>query len=135
MIFPICVYASPGVYTNPKGASYKLKAVNTQSELDAMLSSGWHLTSQAAIAEAGDKAYIKRAKKPVKAKKKRKPSNPIDNNKKAPIAVKIDVSNNIDDSLPTREELKQKCRQLGLKFANRTSDATMLAMINQALKA
>lgn len=39
----------------------------------------------------------------------------------------------VDDSPPTRDELEVKGKELGLKFDGRTSDKTLLKMINEAV--
>ena len=38
-----------------------------------------------------------------------------------------------DDAAPTRIELVEKAKELGLKFTKRTSDEKLLAMINEAI--
>jgi hypothetical protein len=82
-------------------------------------------------------------KKPVKV---RKPSRPIDgiNHRllreqaaaaaAAPQASKVVETSVPDDSeAPTRIELVEKAKELGLTFTKRTSDEKLLAMITEAL--
>lgn len=82
-------------------------------------------------------------KKPVKV---RKPSRPIDgiNHRllreqaaaaaAAPQATEVVESSVPDDSeAPTRIELVEKAKELGLTFTKRTSDEKLLAMITEAL--
>jgi len=82
-------------------------------------------------------------KKPVKV---RKPSRPIDgiNHRllreqaaaaaAAPQATEIVETSVPDDSeAPTRIELVEKAKELGLTFTKRTSDEKLLAMITEAL--
>lgn len=44
-----------------------------------------------------------------------------------------DVEESNDDAPPTRAELEQKARELGIKFDGRTSDKKLLANITAAL--
>ena len=79
-------------------------------------------------------------KKPIK---KRKPSNPIDGINHRLMAeqvtkvlqeVAVEVSAVPDDNAaPTRIELIEKAKELGLTFTKRTSDEKLLAMITEAL--
>lgn len=82
-------------------------------------------------------------KKPVKV---RKPSRPIDgiNHRllreqaaaaaAAPQALEVVETSVPDDSeAPTRIELVEKAKELGLTFTKRTSDEKLLAMITEAL--
>jgi hypothetical protein len=82
-------------------------------------------------------------KKPVKV---RKPSRPIDgiNHRllreqaaaaaAAPQAPEVEETSVPDDSeAPTRIELVEKAKELGLTFTKRTSDEKLLAMITEAL--
>jgi hypothetical protein len=77
-------------------------------------------------------------KKPVKV---RKPSKPLDgiNHRllreqaaKAPQAVESTVPD--DSAAPTRIELIEKAKELGLTFTKRTSDEKLLDMINTTLQ-
>lgn len=82
-------------------------------------------------------------KKPVKV---RKPSRPIDGinhrllreqaaaaaaSPQTPEVVKTSVPD--DSEAPTRIELVEKAKELGLTFTKRTSDEKLLAMITEAL--
>lgn len=79
-------------------------------------------------------------KKPVKV---RKPSRPIDGINHRLLAeqvtkvlqeVAVEVSAVPDDNAaPTRIELIEKAKELGLTFTKRTSDEKLLAMITEAL--
>jgi len=83
--------------------------------------------------------YLKN-KKPVKV---RKPSRPIDGINHRLMAeqvtkmlqeVAVEVSAVPDDNAaPTRIELIEKAKELGLTFTKRTSDEKLLAMITEAL--
>jgi len=85
----------------------------------------------------------RKGKKPVKV---RKPSKPIDgiNHRllreqaaaaaAAPQVSKVVETSVPDDSeAPTRIELVEKAKELGLTFTKRTSDEKLLAMITEAL--
>jgi len=83
--------------------------------------------------------YLKK-KKPVKV---RKPSRPIDGINHRLLAqqatqvleeVAVEVSAVPDDNAaPTRIELIEKAKELGLTFTKRTSDEKLLVMITEAL--
>jgi hypothetical protein len=83
-------------------------------------------------------AKYRKNKKPVKV---RKPSKPLDgiNHRllreqaaAAPQAVKSTVPD--DSAAPTRIELIEKAKELGLTFTKRTSDEKLLDMINTKLQ-
>lgn len=76
-------------------------------------------------------------KKPVKV---RKPSKPIDGinhrllaEKVAEVVQAVETSVPDDNAAPTRIELVEKAKELGLTFTKRTSDEKLLAMITEAL--
>ena len=76
-------------------------------------------------------------KKPVKV---RKPSKPIDGinhrllaEKVAEVVQAVETSVPDDNAAPTRIELVEKAKELGLIFTKRTSDDNLLAMITEAL--
>lgn len=79
-------------------------------------------------------------KKPIK---KRKPSNPIDGINHRLMAEQVtkvlqEVAAEVsavpdDNAAPTRIELIEKAKELGLTFTKRTSDEKLLAMITEAL--
>lgn len=74
----------------------------------------------------------RKGKKPVKV---RKPSKPLDgiNHRLQAAAVLAPVPVLEDNAAPTRIELVDKAKELGLTFTKRTSDEKLLAMINEAL--
>ena len=76
-------------------------------------------------------------KKPVKV---RKPSKPIDGinhrllaEKVTEVVQTVETSVPDDNAAPTRIELVEKAKELGLTFTKRTSDEKLLAMITEAL--
>ena len=85
-------------------------------------------------------------KKPIK---KRKPSKPLDGinhrllneqrmaaeaAKAAEVAAPVQQVEIDDNAEPTRIEMIEKAKELGLKFTKRTSDEKLLEMINTALQ-
>lgn len=85
----------------------------------------------------------RKGKKPTRV---RKPSRPIDGinhrllREQALQAQPVDlveiveiVETPSDDAPPTRLELVEKAKDLGLKFTKRTSDEKILAMINESI--
>lgn len=85
----------------------------------------------------------RKGKKPTRV---RKPSRPIDGinhrllREQALQAQPVELVEIIkieetpaDDAPPTRLELVDKAKELGLKFTKRTSDEKLLAMINEAI--
>lgn len=80
-------------------------------------------------------------KKPIK---KRKPSKPLDGINHRLMAEQVtnvlqEVADEVsavpdDNAAPTRIELIEKAKELGLTFTKRTSDEKLLSMINEALK-
>lgn len=79
----------------------------------------------------------RKGKKPVKV---RKPSKPIDGinhrllaEKVTEVVQAVETSVPDDNAAPTRIELIEKAKELGLTFTKRTSDEKLLAMITEAL--
>lgn len=79
----------------------------------------------------------RKGKKPVKV---RKPSKPIDGinhrllaENVAEVVQAVETSVPDDNAAPTRIELVEKAKELGLTFTKRTSDEKLLAMITEAL--
>lgn len=79
----------------------------------------------------------RKGKKPVKV---RKPSKPIDGinhrllaEKVSEVVQAVETSVPDDNAAPTRIELIEKAKELGLTFTKRTSDEKLLAMITEAL--
>jgi hypothetical protein len=85
----------------------------------------------------------RKGKKPTRV---RKPSRPIDGinhrllREQALQAQPVELVEIVkieetpaDDAPPTRLELVDKAKELGLKFTKRTSDKKLLAMINEAI--
>jgi hypothetical protein len=83
--------------------------------------------------------YLKK-KKPVKVRKPSRPIDGINHRLLAQQATQVleEVASEVsavpdDNAAPTRIELIEKAKELGLTFTKRTSDEKLLAMITEAL--
>lgn len=138
--FPVLVYKSPGFHKKPKGGTYNYVGVNSQEELDEKLLNGWFENSAQAIEAAGDKANgpqkIK-SKFKLKPQKKKKPAKPLNRVKKETVKVEsvkfVEPEIIIDNTPPTRAELKLKANELGLVFDGRMSDKNLGKLIQDKL--
>lgn len=146
--FPCSIYRAPGSIRRAR-YSYDTMLATTQQQLDARLSSGWHLTLEQALDAAGESAARHLANRKVRVRKVRVAAPPAERRasvKRAAAAAKVEQvvvdATHVeeptvvpdDDAAPTRIELVAKATELGLKFSKRTSDEKLLAMINEALK-
>lgn len=144
MSIPCFVYQSPGVVLRAR-YSYTAEYITTQAQLEQRLANGWHLTMQAAIDAAGDNAARHLAGRKVKMRRAKAAKPPKERRasvKRATMQEAIKTAqkpvNEAQEALdynaePTRAELIQKARELGLKFGGRTGNEKLLAMINEAL--
>ena len=98
---------------------YDLRVVHTQEALDAALADGWFLDQYAAKA-AHEAAAL--AAQPA-------PAAGAGDAGAAAAAVPG------DDAPPTRAELEQKARELGVKFDGRTGNKKLAALIAEQLAA
>ena len=105
MSFPTMVYRCPGPHQR-KGGTYDYKGVKNQTELDAALESGWHATLPAATGEIVA-ADIDRIKGEIEALG--------------------------DNDPPTRAELEQQAKELGIKFNKKTTDDELRKQIDVEL--
>ena len=105
MSFPTIVYRCPGPNA---GHQYSWASMGVEDEraMDEALSAGWYRT----LPEAVD------GWKNVTKKPEPKPEPAID-----------------EFSPPTREEIEQKCKELGIAVHHRHTDATLLKKIEEAL--
>jgi hypothetical protein len=108
MIFPGFVYKSPGRMGKVRKKTYDWCAVQDEQELAQKLSEGWYATR--------DEAFNPRTVNP-KIESVTIVAEPVEVEENAP---------------PTRAELEQKARELGLKFDGRTSDRKLLKMIEES---
>lgn len=132
MIYPIFVYKSPGHYRGHMGASYQCRSVADSSEHQAALQDGWYATEAEAIAAAGELAYTHGLNKRHLAKVlKDKPWERV-----KPPAALVEPVEPIpeDDAPPTRQEIEEQAKLLGIKFDGRYSDKRLLERIAEAMK-
>lgn len=122
MQFPRYVFKNHGP-NERAGGTYSSLIVNSEEEMARALASGWFAGLDEAIAP--------------KPKAAQPPPN-ADNQDKAPAiepeAEKLEEGIPEDNAPPTREELEQKCRELGIQFDRRFKDARLAEMIKKALE-
>lgn len=106
-MFPTLVYKCPGNHQRP-GGTYAYKGVKDEDQHAAALADGWFDTLPEAI--DGHEA------------------------KKSQQAEPAPVSQTADAAPPTRAELEQKAKELGIKFDGRTSDKKLSEAIADKLK-
>lgn len=112
---PIAVYRCPGDQAGPVH-SWAIKGIASQEELDAALADGWHVSLPEAYA-ACDAAL---APKPLDIP--------------APVLPEPEAIPD-DNAPPTRAEMEAQATRMGLQIDRRWSDKTLLAKIEEALKA
>ena len=107
MLFPTLLYKTPGPHRKPGVGSYRYIGCKDASDYEARRAQGWHDSFEEAIAATKAKAVIAAVEQADEA---------------------------IDDiSPPTREEMEEKARELGLPFNARTSDKTLAQRIADAV--
>ncbi len=148
--FPCLVYRSPGAIRRAR-YSYNCIAVHDQNQLDIRLSGGWFTTLDAAIEAAGSLAarHLMGRKTKKQRRPPAKPTAPADRRasvrraikakeQPAPIQEPISASTQEpipeDDAPPTRAELEEKAKLLGIKFDGRTSNRKLGKLIEEAMK-
>lgn len=104
--FPRMLYKQGGPH-EIHGGRFDYLVAEDAEELDAMLADGWHLTTD----EAREAGQVAVAASGVS-------SAPVD-----------------DNAPPTRAELEQKARELGVEFSPRLGDAKLAERIAEKLKA
>ena len=108
MIFPTQVFRSPGPYRKPGGNTYEVAGASNQEQLDNLLSRGWHLNVKDAFDPPKDEPAF------------------IPESEPEPVIPS-------DDAPPTREELIEKAKELGVPFNARTKDDVLLERITETL--
>ena len=139
MEFPRFVYRAPGQTQHSSGGRYRAVSVGDQAEYDAYLAQGWWASARDAIADAGEAAFMaglneRQAKKLRKVKPwvgLQAPQKPAEAPEPAPAVPEVPED---DDAPPTRAELQAQAAKLGIKFDGRTSDKTLLAKIDAAMR-
>ena len=142
MEFPRFVYLSPGTQRHSSGGTYRFVSVSDQAEHDAYLAKGWAVTVRDAIAQAGEAAFLSGLNdRQAKKIRKLKPWLKLQAQEAAQKAAgslagasEIPEVHEDDNAPPTRAELQAKATELGIKFDGRTSDKTLLAKIDAAMK-
>ena len=147
MEFPRFVYHAPGTYRHSSGGRYGYVVVNSIEEYDAHLAQDYHATPLEAIAAAGEPAFMAglnraQAKRMIKLKpwlRHQAPQKPagaiLSAGEVSALTAPIsEAPVPDDDAPPTRAELEQKARELGVKFDGRTTDGALLRRINAAMK-
>lgn len=132
MIYPIFVYKSPGQYRGHMGASFQCRSVADPSEHQAALQDGWYATEDEAIAAAGELAYTHGLNKRHLAKVLK--DKPWERVKPAIKSVEPVESVPDDEAPPTRQEIEEQAKLLGIKFDGRYSDKRLLERIAEAMK-
>jgi hypothetical protein len=100
-----------------KGGGFSTLGVRSEEELEEALSSGWYRTLPEAI-EAHDNP---------------KPIIPVADAVADPLGDGKKGGSRDDGDPVTREELETNAKKLGVKFDGRTSNASLLRKINEAL--
>lgn len=123
MKFPSLVYRCPGTHQCP-GGTFDYLAVRDQAALDAAVKDGWHPALPDAIAEKyGEKLAGRLA--------------PLVDHLVPPGALPADSGEAevLGEDPPTRAELEQKARELGVRFTKKTADEDLSKAISEALGA
>jgi hypothetical protein len=106
------------------------------------MSDGWFLSSSEAVDYAGKKSNgIKKLKQKlaIKQTKEKKPSKPLARRQNVISEIDPDLEPDLDPDLetarPTRDELKAKAAELGIKFHHRLTDKNLGELIDDKLMA
>ena len=111
-MYPKMVFKTPGDQVLPGGKSYGFKAVHSNEEMGAALTTGWFPTVPEAIAGKLDEPVTQG---PVEVEPN-EPVEPVEVEPNEPVEpVEVEVP-------PTREELEAKASELGIRFGKRTTD-------------
>lgn len=105
--FPCFVYRTPGEHQCP-GGTFTYKPVEDAEEKSEALQKGWFETLPEALGEPAPKPVVQ--EEPAQEE---------------PVPQ--------EDAPPTREELEEKAKELGIKFNKNTSDDVLLEKITKAL--
>jgi hypothetical protein len=138
ILLPAMIYKSPGINKKPGGGTYDYICVETQDVLDEKLAEGWFLSSSEAVDYAGNKANgIKKLKQKlaIKPTKEKKASKPLSWRHNVSSKIDPDLDQDLDTARPTRDELKAKAAELGIKFHHRLTDKNLGELIDDKLMA
>lgn len=137
-LLPALIYKSPGINIKPGGGTYDYICVETQDALDEKLAEGWFLSSSEAVDYAGNKANgIKKLKQKlaIKPTKEKKASKPLSRRHNVRYETDPDLDPDLETDRPTRDELKAKAAELGIKFHHRLTDKNLGELIDDKLMA
>jgi len=126
------LYKVPGKLRLKSGLTYGVLDVFDTRSMENSLARGWHLTLEAAV------AAVEASARPAVAAPQAAAivSAPAIAEKPAVVDTEPQVEQACepDDAPPTRAELEEKARELGIKFDGRTSDKLLLKRISEALE-
>ena len=106
--FPTILYKTPGPHKKPRGGTYKTTGAADKAEFDELLKKGWFPSYEEAAAG-------KIAGKIIEAAEA--------------------FEDAVDEvSAPTRDDLEDKAKELGVSFNARTSDKKLAERIAEALE-
>lgn len=113
MNYPTLVYKCPGIHQCPNG-SFGSKQVSNADEFKSMIAEGWYPTLPQAI--EGREVVIEEE---------------LIQDEDLPV---IDEDPQDEDLPPTREELEEKAKELGIGFNKNTKDETLVEKISSTLE-
>jgi hypothetical protein len=120
MMYPIQVYCSPGPYQKTTShPTWGCKSVESEEEMAEALASGkWFESIAEACDAAGEAAYprLRGRMRSIALRKRRTYALPS------------------DDAPPSRGEIEQQARKLGIRYNARTADKVLLARISEVMR-
>lgn len=136
MTFPRILFRAPGAIVRAR-YTYSERVAHDAHELERLTAFGWHLTLADALTAAGDAALTRRKghKRPLKASAPLSDSDRRASRNRAAMEPEMQPVATTDSAPPTRAELRQKAKELGIKFGPNTSDAKLSALISAELGA
>jgi len=106
MDFPTFVYRCPGPHFGPPGTTYGTLDVAGEDALQEALADGWHVS----LLEAAE-AFLRKPEPVLKAEPEQ-----------------------AEDAPPTRDEMLEQAKRIGLKVDRRWNDETLLSAIVAKMK-
>ena len=117
--FSEIVYKVPGKNAGPEGKTYDWKGVKSKAELNQTIKDGWHNTLEEAV----------NIPEPVRARDKE--GQYVGDDPSTPDVNEAYVAN----APPTRKEITEKAKELGIEFKKNISSEKLLALIEEKLEA
>lgn len=137
MTFPRILFRAPGSIVRAR-YTYSERLAHDADELERLAAAGWHLTLADALDAAGNSAMSRRNGR----KGRQRASAPLSDSDRRASRTKAATGPGMkpddaaaDNAPPTRAELRQKAREMDIKFGPNTSDAKLSAMIAAAMGA